>query len=167
MNRILETERLVLRQFELTDAKFIVELVNTPGWLEFIGDRNIRTEKAAVHYLQYGPMKSYMDNGFGLCMVETKDGIPIGMCGILKRDSLEHPDIGFAFLSEFMGNGYAFEIANAVINYAKDSLKLQTIFAITVPTNKRSIQLLEKIGLKFNKTIYMPADNEELMLFST
>jgi len=167
MNRILETERLVLRQFELTDAKFIVELVNTPGWLEFIGDRNIRTEEAAIHYLQYGPMKSYKDNGFGLCLVELKEGTSIGMCGILKRDTLENPDIGFSFLPEFMGKGYAFEIADAVINYAKNSLKLKTIFAITVPTNKRSIQLLEKIGLKFSKTIYTPVDNEELMLFST
>jgi len=112
-------------------------------------------------------MKSYKDNGFGLCLVELKEGTSIGMCGILKRDTLENPDIGFSFLPEFMGKGYAFEIADAVINYAKNSLKLKTIFAITVPTNKRSIQLLEKIGLKFSKTIYTPVDNEELMLFST
>jgi len=167
MNRILETERLVLRQFELTDAKFIVELVNTPGWLEFIGDRNIRTEDAAISYLQNGPLKSYKESGFGLSMVELKDGTPIGMCGILKRDTLENPDIGFSFLPAFMGMGYAFEIANATINYAKNKLNLKTILAITVPTNKRSRQLLEKIGLKFIKTIYTPVDNEELMLFST
>jgi len=89
------------------------------------------------------------------------------MCGILKRDTLENPDIGFSFLPAFMGMGYAFEIANATINYAKNKLNLKTILAITVPTNKRSRQLLEKIGLKFIKTIYTPVDNEELMLFST
>lgn len=164
---ILETERLVLRQFELTDAKFIVELVNSPGWLEFIGDRNIRTEEAAINYLQNGPIKSYRDNGFGLCMVELKDRTPIGMCGILRRDTLENPDIGFSFLPEFTGSGYAFEIASATINYAKDNLNLKTILAITVPTNRRSIRLLEKLGLKFIKTICTPVDNEELMLFST
>ena len=167
MKRILETERLILRQFELTDAKFIIELVNTPGWIEFIGDRNIRTEEAAISYLQNGPMKSYEENGFGLSMVELKDGTSVGMCGILKRDTLENPDIGFSFLPEFMSKGYAFEIAKATINYAKNKLNLKTILAITVPTNRRSIQLLEKIGLKFIKTIYTPVDNEELMLFST
>ena len=167
MNLILQTERLMLRQFEQTDAKFIVELVNTPGWIEFIGDRNIKTEEAAVAYLQNGPMKSYKENGFGLWMVETKEETSIGMCGILKRDSLEFPDIGFAFLPGFMGRGYAFEIANATIHYAKDKLNLKTILAITVPTNKKSITLLEKIGLQFSKTIFTPVDNEELMLLTT
>ncbi len=168
MSSILQTERLTLRQFELTDARFIVELVNTPGWIEFIGDRNIKTEEAAIVYLQNGPMKSYKENGFGLWMVETKEnGTPIGMCGILKRDSLEYPDIGFAFQPEFVGLGYAFEIANATIHYAKDKLDLKTVFAITVPTNKKSIRLLEKIGLTFTKTIFTPVDNEELMLYST
>jgi RimJ/RimL family protein N-acetyltransferase len=167
MKWILETERLKLRQFELTDAEFIVELVNTPEWLKFIGDRNIRTEEAAINYLQNGPIKSYEENGFGLWMVELKDGTPIGMCGILKRDTLDNPDIGFSFLSAFMGKGYAFEIANATIHYAKSNLNLDTVLAITVPANKKSRQLLEKIGLKFVKTIYTPVDNEELMLYSS
>jgi RimJ/RimL family protein N-acetyltransferase len=165
--KILETERLMLREFELTDAKFIVELVNTPGWIEFIGDRNIKTEEAAIQYLQNGPMKSYRENGFGLGMVETREGTPIGMCGILKRENLEHPDIGFAFLPEFMGKGYACEIASSILSYAKDKLKLKIILAITDPRNKKSIKLLEKIGLKFSNTIHTPVDNEELMLFST
>ena len=167
MVNILQTERLLLRQFELIDAKFIVELVNTPGWIEFIGDRNIKTEVAAIHYLRYGPMKSYIENGFGLWMVELKDQTPIGMCGILKRDTLENPDIGFAFLPEFMGKGYGFEIAAATVNYAQSKLNLETILAITVPANKRSIKLLEKIGLTFTKTIVTPVEKEELMLFST
>ena len=167
MNSTLQTDRLILRQFELSDSKFIIELVNSPGWIEFIGDRNIKTEEAAVHYRQNGPIKSYKENGFGLSMVEKKDGTPIGMCGILKRDSLDNPDIGFAFLPEFMGLGYAFEIAKATISYAKDNLKVKTILAITVPANQRSIQLLERIGLRFSRIICTPADNQELMLFST
>ena len=167
MESILETERLILRQFELSDAKFIVTLVNTEGWLQFIGDRNIKTEEAAVHYLQQGPMNSYQENGFGLSMVQTKDGTPIGMCGILKRDHLEHPDIGFAFLPEFMGKGYAFEIADATLTYAKTKLNFETVLAITLPANEKSIKLLKKIGLEFKQTIFTPDKNEELMLFST
>jgi RimJ/RimL family protein N-acetyltransferase len=168
MERILETERLILRQFNPGDAGFIVELVNTRGWIEFIGERNIKTEEAAVGYLENGPMKSYRENGFGLSMVEIKEtSTPIGMCGLLRRDSLGDPEIGFAFLPEFMGLGYAFEIASSTMTYAKDQLQLKTILAITVPANKKSIRLLEKIGLIFCKTIFTPITNEELMLFST
>ncbi len=166
MDYILTTERLTLRQFTNEDARFIVELVNTPGWLEFIGDRNIHTEEDAVNYLQNGPIKSYSENGFGSSMVELKDGTPIGMCGILKRDSLENPDIGFAFLPSYMGKGYALEIANATMDYATHQLKLKTIYAITNPTNIRSIQLLEKIGLSPIKTIQSPTDGTELMVYS-
>jgi RimJ/RimL family protein N-acetyltransferase len=167
MNYILETERLILRQFTINDAKFIIELVNSPGWIENIGDRNIKTEEQAREYLQNGPLKSYEVNGFGLSLVEMKtDRTPIGMCGILKRDNLENPDIGFAFLPEFTGKGFAFEIANATMTFAKDTLKLPTIFAITIPTNKPSIKLLGKIGLTFSKTFNFPNDNKELMLFS-
>lgn len=168
MNYFLETERLILRQFTINDTKFIIELVNSPGWIENIGDRNIKTEEQAREYLQNGPLKSYEVNGFGLSLVEMKnDRTPIGMCGILKRDNLVNPDIGFAFLPEFTGKGFAFEIANATMTFARDTLKLPVIFAITIPTNKPSIKLLEKIGLRFSKTFNFPNDKEELMLFST
>jgi RimJ/RimL family protein N-acetyltransferase len=89
------------------------------------------------------------------------------MCGIIKRDNLVNPDIGFAFLPEFTGKGFAFEMANATMTFARDTLKLPVIFAITIPTNKPSIKLLEKIGLRFSKTFNFPNDKEELMLFST
>lgn len=163
-NHILETERLRLRRFTLDDTKFIIELVNSPEWIEFIGARNIKTEEQAIHYLQNGPMKSYVQNGFGLSMVETKDGMSIGMCGIIKRDSLENPDIGFAFLREFTGKGYAYEIANATLSFAINDLKIPKVSAITVPHNKRSIKLLEKIGMKFIKS-FISEKNEELLLF--
>ncbi len=167
MKYILETERLALREFTIGDAKFIIQLLNSQGWLEFIGDRNVKTEEQAVNYLLNGPIKSYRENGFGLSLVETKnDKTPIGMCGLLKREYLENPDIGFAFLPEFTGKGFAYEIVKATMNYAKDVLNISCVLAITVPTNKQSIKLLEKIGLKFLKTITFPDENEELMLFS-
>lgn len=164
---VLQTERLALREFILSDADFIIELLNSPGWIEYIGDRNIKTEEQAQDYLLNGPMKSYEINGFGLYGVELKkDNVLIGMCGIIRRDSLDHPDIGFAFLPDFINKGYGFEIADATITYAKDVLKLNPILGITVPHNKSSIKLLEKIGLKFSKMITMPAGSDELMLFS-
>lgn len=167
MKYILETERLSLREFITADAAFILELVNSPGWLQFIGDRNIKTTGQAIAYLENGPIKSYRDNGFGLALVETKDHkISIGMCGIIKRDNLDNPDIGFAFLPGFTGKGYAFEIASATLTYASGQLKLPTIYAITVPYNIRSISLLEKIGMTFIKKINAPKDNEELLLYS-
>jgi RimJ/RimL family protein N-acetyltransferase len=167
MEYIFETERLRLRAFTKDDTKFIIELVNSPGWLKFIGDRNIRSEEQAKNYLENGPMKSYRENGFGLSMVETKDGrIKIGMCGIIKRDNLKNPDIGFAFLPQFTGQGYAFEIANATLTYATEILKLPAICAITVIDNERSIKLLEKIGLKFIRHFTFPHEDEELMLYS-
>ena len=167
MEFILETERLILSQFTTDDAKFIVELVNSPGWIEFIGDRNIKTDEQAKNYLENGPLKSYDLNGFGLYLVALKtERTPIGMCGIIKRDHLENPDIGFAFLPEFAGKGLAFEIAKATMTYAKDKLKLPKIFAITVSDNKTSINLLEKIGLIFINEFRFAGDEEELMLFS-
>jgi RimJ/RimL family protein N-acetyltransferase len=167
MTPILETERLILREFTTDDADFIVQLVNSPGWLQYIGDRNIKTAEQAKDYLQNGPLKSYALNGFGLSMVELKEnGKPIGMCGIIKRDYLECPDIGFAFLPEFTGQGLAFEIASATMEYSRSVLHLPTIQAITVPQNKPSIRLLEKIGMRHIKKFYPPEGKEELLLFS-
>ncbi len=166
MKTILETERLLLREFNLMDTAFIIELVNSPGWLTYIGDRNIKTTEQAVAYLQNGPIKSYTQNGFGLYMVELKAGaVPIGMCGILKRDTLDNPDIGFAFLPAYTGRGYAFESATAIMVFAKEVLQLPGIAAITVPENKPSIKLLEKIGLKLIKPIQFAGSEETLLLY--
>jgi RimJ/RimL family protein N-acetyltransferase len=166
MNYILETERLRLREFTVDDTKFIIELLNSPGWIEFIGDRNVSTEDEAACYLQNGPLKSYKQNGFGLSMVETKnDQAAIGMCGIIKRDNMENPDIGFAFLPRFYGKGYAFEIASATLSYAIHELGIAKVAAITLRGNLRSIRILEKIGFKFIKTIKSDK-NEEMLLYS-
>lgn len=165
MPPILETDRLRLREFALTDTSFIIELLNSPGWLQFIGDRNVRTEEQAAAYLENGPLKSYRQNGYGLSLVETKEGVPIGMCGIIRRDNLDHPDIGFAFLPRFGGQGYAFEIASATLEYAKDVLGISKVAAITLPANERSIKLLEKIGLRFVKSFSFPNSQEELLYY--
>lgn len=166
MNYIVETERLMLRELTLGDTAFIVELVNSPGWIKYIGDRNIKTVEQAKAYLENGPIKSYMENGFGLWLVETKDNKkPIGMCGLLRRDYLDHPDIGFAFLPASIGKGFGFEAAMATLIFAKDNLKLSSVLAITMPDNNASIKLLEKIGMKFMKSFSSPANHEELLLY--
>jgi RimJ/RimL family protein N-acetyltransferase len=164
---IIDTERLLLREFTIDDAAFILELLNSPGWLQYIGDRNIKTFEDASQYLLNGPMKSYDQNGFGLSMVEIKEGnIPIGMCGLIKRETLEHIDIGFAFLPQYSGKGYAHEIAIATIEHARNNLKISKIVAITTQGNHNSIRLLNKIGLKFEKNIRFADEEEELMLFT-
>lgn len=166
-NYILETERLRLREFNLNDTAFIIELLNSPGWLQFIGDRNVKTHEQAVQYLQNGPLKSYAENKYGLSMVETKEGQkPIGMCGIINRATLDNPDIGFAFLPEYIGRGYGYEIASATLLHAKEKLHLSKIVAITLPNNKNSIGLLEKLGFTFTKPFSYADSKEELLLYS-
>ncbi len=166
MNIILETARLRLREFNLNDAAFIIELLNSPGWLANIGDRNVHNEEQAMAYLQNGAMKSYAENGFGLSLVELKEGnVPIGMCGLIRRDFLDHPDIGFALLPGYDGKGYAFEIAKATFDHGREKLGLAAICAIVLPENTRSVKLLEKLGMKMEKTIVYPGTNEELSLY--
>ncbi len=147
---VLETERLVLRPFTMDDAPFILTLLNEPSFLRYIGDKKVRTLEDARQYLLNGPIASYERNGFGLCLVELKDSqTAIGMCGLLKREELPDPDIGFAFLPDFWNKGFAFEVAAAVMNDARARLKLKRILAIVNPDNYASIKLLERLGLKF------------------
>ena len=163
---ILETERLALRVFTQADAPFIIQLLNTEGWLHFIGNKHVHTEEQAKAYLQQGPLKSYEENGYGLCLVQQKNnGSPIGMCGLLKRDFLDFPDIGFAFLPEFFGQGYAYEMALAVLQHAKDNLQIKNVQAVVMPSNHRSKRLLEKLGMTSKKNIIFPGETEELLLY--
>jgi RimJ/RimL family protein N-acetyltransferase len=167
MNYILETERLRLREFTLTDTDFIVALLNSPGWLKYIGDRNVRTTEQATEYLRNNLMKSYEVNGYGLWVVEKKgDGQAIGSCGIINRETLDTPDIGFAFLPEHNGFGYAYECAVATMAFAKQQLNIPKMGAIVVPYNDRSIKLIKKIGLQYVKPFYLPNSHEELHLYS-
>jgi RimJ/RimL family protein N-acetyltransferase len=166
MKQILHTKRLLLREFNIDDADFIIELLNTPGWLQFIGDRKVKTTSDAINYINNTFTKAYQTNGFGFWMVElaaTKQ--PIGMCGITKRDGLDGVDIGFAFLPEFNGKGYAFEIAAATLNFVLATFNLPYILAITNPDNFRSIKLLEKIGLQYQHKIKLAEDSAALNLY--
>ncbi len=164
---LLETERLLLREFTLADSNFIVELLNTEGWIKYIGDRNVKTTQDAERYLTNGPLNSYRTNGFGLSLVMIKtDGKPIGMCGLIQREHLDCPDIGFAFLPEYVGQGYAYEIAKKVVQHSMKQLHCNKILAITIPTNHSSITLLEKIGFTFERKFITPDTNEELCLYN-
>jgi RimJ/RimL family protein N-acetyltransferase len=164
---ILETERLVLRVQTTDDAEFILELMNTPSWLEFIGDRGVRTIEDAKTYILNGAISMYEQHGFCLFMVERKeDHVPLGICGLVKRDSLEDVDIGFAFHPKYWAKGYAHEAASAVMEYGKDTLDLKRIVAITSQDNHASAKLLEKVGLQFERLIQLANDSEELKLFA-
>ena len=148
----LETERLRLRAFTTDDAPFILTLLNEPSFLRFIGDKNVRTLADAQQYLVTGPIASYNIHGFGIMLVELKDtNIPIGMCGLIKREDLPAPDVGFAFIPDYWRQGFAFEAATAIMNDARERLKLTNILAIVNPDNESSIKLLERLGLKFER----------------
>ena len=149
---VLETERLILRHFNLDDAPFVLTLLNEPSFLQYIGDKKVRTLDDARQYITNGPRASYERHGFGLYRVELAgSNTPIGMCGLLKRDELPDPDIGFAFLPDYWNKGFAFEAATAVLTHAREQLKLHRVLAIVNPDNDASIKLLEKLGLRFER----------------
>jgi ribosomal-protein-alanine N-acetyltransferase len=164
---ILETKRLRLRRLTLDDAPFIVELLNDPAFLRFIGDKGVRTLDDARNYLLKGPLDSYARLGFGLYLTELREGgTPIGICGLVKRETLQDVDIGFAFLPQFFGKGYAFESAAAVMAHAKNALGIARVVAITSPDNDGSIRVLEKVGLKLERMMRLTPDTPEIKFFS-
>jgi RimJ/RimL family protein N-acetyltransferase len=163
---IFETERLLVRRFTTEDAPFIYRLVNEPAWLQYIGDRHVRSVEDARQYLINGALKSYTENGFGPWLVQVKQtGISAGMCGLFKRDYLEEADIGFAFLPEYNGQGYGYEVASATLRYARENLGMDRFAAFTAKDNYASIKLLMKIG--FAEAGVLVLDGEELFLFKT
>jgi len=165
---VLETERLTLRELNTDDAPFILSLLNEPSFLRHIGDKKVRNLEDARQYILNGPVAMYERHGLGLYQVELKDThTPIGMCGLLKREELPQPDIGFAFLPDFWNKGFAFEAAAAVLTDARKRLQLNRILAIVNPDNDASIKLLEKLGLKYERNVKLAADREEVKLFAT
>lgn len=165
---VLETDRLVVRRLCADDAEFILELLNQPSFLRYIGDKGVRNADDAILYIQTGPVASYERFGFGLYLVELKEsGVSIGMCGLLKRDSLPDVDIGFAFLPDYWSQGFAFESAAAVMTYGREVLGLRRIVAIASLDNAPSIKLLEKIGLRFERVLKLAADQPEVRLFGS
>jgi len=165
--KVLETERLLLRQFSTEDAEFILALLNEPSFIQNIGDRGVRTLEDAKAYILNVPVASYAKNGFGLYLIVLKEtNESIGMCGLIKRDGLEDVYIGYAFLPKFWSRGYAVESALAIKAYAKNVIGLKRVVAITDPANEGSIRVLEKIGLRFEKMVRLSADDIELKLFA-
>ena len=166
--KILETERLILREIVESDDAFILDLLNQPSFIKYIGDRNVRNLEQSREFIENRYRASYRDNGYGLYTVELKeDHTPIGMCGFVRRDTLPDADIGFAFLPQFERKGYAFESASAMMKYGREVLGLKRVLAITSVDNESSGRLLGKLGFKLDGVITMPNDTEELKLFST
>jgi RimJ/RimL family protein N-acetyltransferase len=162
----IETARLVLREFTEDDAAFVLRLVNEPSFLRYIGDRGVRNLEDARRYIADGPVAGYARHGHGLMRVDRRsDGAAVGMCGILKRDTLPDPDIGFSFLPEYWSQGYALESAQAVMRHAREALGLGRIVAITTRDNGSSIRLLGKLGFRFERIIEI--GGEELRLFAS
>lgn len=165
---IAETSRLQISKITLNDAAFFLELANTPNWLKYIGDRNLKTVNDAKNYLKKGTLKSYQDFGFGFYKLVLKDkyNTKIGICGLIKREQLDDVDIGFAMLPNYESKGFGYEASVAVIKLAKEKFSLNKIVAITLPTNKGSINLLEKLGFVFEKKVNPFVEDKELLLFA-
>ena len=165
---ITETDRLVISEFTVEDAPFYLELVNTPNWIKYIGDRNIKTLENAKQSLLDNNIKSYKTNGFGFYKLALKNENlkPIGTCGLIKRESLDDIDIGFAMLPDYERKGFGYESAAAIMQLAKLKFNIKRIVAITLPSNKASIALLEKLGLNYEKNVIPFDDDEELLLFA-
>ncbi|WP_417452862.1 GNAT family N-acetyltransferase [Kiloniella sp.] len=159
---ILETDRLIVREIDEADAPFILRLLNDPAFIKNIADKEIRTLDQACDYINSGPVTSYRENGFGLFVLVLKEGkASIGMCGLVKRDGLDDPDIGYALLPEYCSKGYAVEAANAVLEYGHTQLGIDKIVGIVNPDNTGSAKVLEKIGLVFEKMITVSEDLPE------
>lgn len=165
---IAETERLEITKFSIKDAPFFMELVNSPNWIKYIGDRNTKTYEDAEKRIAEGHLKSYEEYGFGFykLLLKSENNKPIGTCGLIKREELEDVDIGFAFLPEYEGKGFGYEASGEIIKLAKNSFKLKKLAAITNTDNKNAIKLLKKLGFTFEKQINPFKDGKELFLFT-
>ena len=160
--KLPDTERIALRQLALDDAPFILALLNDPDWIRYIGDRGVRTVEAAGAYLEGRILAQYRQFGFGLWMVERRaDGAPMGICGLVKRDNLPVPDLGFAFLPGFRGQGFAYESALAVRNHATGALGIPRLLAITSPVNAASARLLERLGFVAERQMPWAGDDKD------
>ena len=164
---IAETDRLLISKFTIKDAPFFLELTNTPNWIKYIGDRNIKTVKDAEEYLEEKTLKSYSEFGFGFYKLQLKGENlkSIGTCGLIKRETLDDVDIGFAMLPQYESKGFGYESSIAVLNLAKQKFNLKRISAITLAINLKSIKLIEKLGLAYEKKVKPFEDDVELLLF--
>lgn len=164
--KVFETERLILKPFDITDAAFLIKLLNSPKWLQYIGDRNVHTEEEAVAYIKERMISQLERLGFGNNLVIRKeDNMPMGACGLYERPGLPFVDIGFAFLSAYEGKGYGYEAASRLLQAGKEDFGLQKVCAICTKENSASQKLLNKLGLQFLKFIRMEAGKEEMMYY--
>lgn len=162
-----QTERLLLRAVSSHDAAFVLALLNTPKWIEYIGDRNVSTEEQAKEYIENRMITAMNQNGFGnYVLVRKHDGACMGTCGLYKREGIQGVDIGFAMLPEFEKMGYMYEAAIKIKEVAHSHFQISLLNGITLPRNKASRALLEKLGLRLKKTVFLPNDPEELLLYS-
>jgi ribosomal-protein-alanine N-acetyltransferase len=163
----MKTERLILRRLTVADALFIRVLLNDPDWLRYIGDRGVRTLEDARAYIRNGPSRMYETYGFGLyAVVRKEDEAPMGLAGLIKRDTLPEMDLGFAFLPAYRGRGYGREAARAVLAEAREAFGLKRILAITSLDNERSIKLLESLGFRFERVIRQTPEDPGTRLFA-
>lgn len=163
----LETERLRIRALTIIDAGFMMQLMNTPTWIKNIGNRNVNDKTSASNYIANNIINSYNINGFGLFLVtQKKDNQSAGICGIVKREGLTIPDLGFALMPNYEGKGIATEASKAVIKYAKESLQIAQLAGITKPENTASIRVLEKVGMEFKQIIQLPQDANIFSLYT-
>ncbi len=165
---VLETERLVLSRLSYDDCEFIYELLNEPAFKRFIGDKNVGSLDDAHEYLKNGPIGSYEQHGFGMFLVRARDGgEPLGMCGLVKREQFDDPDVGFAFLRRHWAQGYALESARAILDFGKKQLGLPRIIAVVDPKNSASVRLIEKLGLGFEAMVRMDGDSFDIRMYAT
>jgi RimJ/RimL family protein N-acetyltransferase len=166
--KVVDTERLTVRRLELGDAEFMLGLLNEPSCLRFMGDRGVRNLDDAAKYLREGPLASYEKFGFGLFLVLLKEqGVSIGICGLLKRESLPDVDVGFAFLPRYRSKGYALEAASAMMDYGRRILGLGRIVAVVSPDNAASIRVLEKLEMRFESMVRLSDDGHDLKLYAS
>jgi RimJ/RimL family protein N-acetyltransferase len=149
----LETPRLILRRLQFDDAPFLVTLLNEPSFIENIGDRGVRCVEDAHRYLREGPLAMYEKFGFGLWHTALRDGVPVGMCGLLQRDNLPEADVGYAFLPQYWGQGLAYEAASATLRHAARKVALNRVLGVVSGGNAGSIRVLEKLGMSFERMV--------------
>ena len=161
----LETPRLILRRLEFADAPFLVTLLNEPSFIQNIGDRGVRSIEDARRYLREGPMAMYDRYGFGLWHTATREGVPAGLCGLLKRDILPDVDVGYAFLPQFWGQGLAYEATAATLRHGAAKFGLKRVIGIVSEGNAGSIRVLEKLGLNFERMIVVREGEPPVRLY--
>ena len=164
---IAETPRLIISEFQVQDAPFYLKLLNSPKWIEYIGDRHLKSVEDAETYLQEKTIPSYKKQGYGFYKITLKDtNQPIGTCGLIKRAKLEHTDLGFALLPEYESKGFGYESSKAILELAQSKFDLKRVYGITLEHNTDSIKLLGKLGLVYEKKVKPFAEEEELLLFA-